>query len=279
VTTGQALSQARKALALYNIEDPALESELLLRHTLNLDRVQLYLEYDSPLNTEQSERFWKLVERRLGGEPAAYITGHREFYGIDFYVNRNVLIPRPETELLVDKALELAKHLPITTIADIGTGCGVIAISLASKLPLAKIYATDISNAALEAASENCRWQGVADRICLLQGNLLEPLPGPVDLIVANLPYVRESDLNKVNTLGFEPVLALDGGPDGLDKIRRLCAQLPGKLNAGGSVLLEIGMGQAESVTGILRNYLPSGKIEIIPDLAGVGRVVTLNIS
>jgi release factor glutamine methyltransferase len=271
-------------VASNNIEPPALESELLLRHVLDLDRVQFFIEYDSPINPEREEYFWRLIERRLKNEPAAYIMGHREFYGLDFYVNNNVLIPRPETELLVDKVLELIPHYSLCVVADIGTGSGAIAVSIATATAKGtgysdvKIYATDISAAALEVASENCRRHGVADRVRLLQGDLLEPLPCPVDLIAANLPYVTSSDLKKVNTSGFEPVLALDGGPDGLDIIRRLCAQLPGRLNAGGSVLLEIGQGQAETVTGILRNIFPSARIEVMPDLAGVGRVVKISV-
>ena len=151
--------------------------------------------------------------------PAAYITGHREFYGLDFAVNSSVLVPRPETELLVEKALELARERSLSTIADIGTGCGAIAVSLAVNLPQTRIYATDISAPALEVALSNCRKHGVTDRVTLLEGDMLAPLPEPVDLIVANLPYVREPEMTGVNTLGFEPPLALNGGPDGLDKI------------------------------------------------------------
>jgi release factor glutamine methyltransferase len=277
-TIGQVLSHARKTLSEYNIESPALESELLLRYTLGFDRVQLYIEHDSRISPEREEYFWRLIERRLNREPAAYISGHREFFGLDFYVNSNVLIPRPETELLVEEALNIAERHPITTIADIGTGSGAIAVSLATKLPRSKIYATDISAAALEVAALNCNTHQVSDRVLLLQGDLLEPLPEPVDLIAANLPYVRESDLKEVNTVGFEPVLALDGGPDGLDKIRRLCSQMNGKLNPGGSLLLEIGIGQAEPLITILKNLYPSAQIQVIPDLTGKERVLKLNI-
>ncbi|MBI2851392.1 MAG: peptide chain release factor N(5)-glutamine methyltransferase [Chloroflexi bacterium] len=273
-TFRDALNRAREMLAESNIEDPALESVVLLTRALKMNRVQLYLEFDNPISPEQAEQFGRLVTRRLKGEPAAYIVGHREFYGFDFCVDSNVLIPRPETELIVEQALELAKDRPITTIADIGTGCGAIAISLAHKLPETKIYATDISAAALKVASANCQKHGVSDRICLLEGDLLAPLPEPVDLIVANLPYVTDVDLNKVNTFGFEPTLALSGGPDGLDKIRRLCSQVSEKLSPGGSLLLEIGQGQVAAVTALLRNAFPAFKIEAFTDLAGIGRVV-----
>lgn len=278
MTIKQALSHARETLAANNIENPSLESELMLRHTLQLDRVQLYLELDHKLNPDQYEEFWSLIERRLNREPTAYITGHREFYGLDFYVDSSVLIPRPETELLVEKALELAQNHHLATIADIGTGCGAIAISLAVNLPQIRIYATDISASALKVASSNCQKHGVLNRICLLEGDMLDPLPEPVDLIVANLPYVGESELTQMNTLGFEPSLALDGGSDGLGKIRQLGTQITGKLHPGGSLLLEIGQGQREAVTEFLRSLFPSAEIEVTPDLGGIDRVVSLTI-
>ena len=277
VTIRQVLSRAGEMLATNNIEDPPLESELLLRHALKIDRVQLYLELDRQLSPDQSEQFWLLVERRLNNEPSAYIVGYREFYGLDFYVDSSVLIPRPETELLVENALEFARRRPLSTIADIGTGCGAIAISLALNLPQTKIYATDISAAALKVASANCRKHSVADRVSLLEGNMLEPLPEPVDLLVANLPYVSELELSRVNTLGFEPSLALNGGPDGLEKIRRLCTQVKEKLHPGGCLLLEIGQGQGEAVTTFLGNLFPAARIELIPDLSDIDRVVSLS--
>ncbi|MFC1949735.1 peptide chain release factor N(5)-glutamine methyltransferase [Chloroflexota bacterium] len=274
----QALARAGEILAASSIENPSLESELLLRHTLGIDRVQLYLDFDYELNPEEYEKFRSLVQRRLSNEPTAYITGHREFYGLDFYVDSSVLIPRPETELLVDKVFELSKERSLSTIADIGTGCGAIAISLAANLPQARIYATDISAAALEVALSNCWKHGMEDRIILLEGDMLDSLPEPVDIIVANLPYVRESELATVNTHDFEPSLALGGGADGLDKIRRLCGQVSEKLSPGGSMLLEIGQGQGEAVTGLLRSLFPSTVIEVEPDLCGIERIVSLSL-
>ena len=278
MTLKQVLSQARKVLAAHNIEDASLESELLLKHALKIDRVQFYLNLDRELSPDEETTFWQLVERRLKGEPTAYITGHREFYGLDFYVDPRVLIPRPESELLVEKALELAKSRHIAAIADIGTGCGVIAISLALNLPQAKIYATDISASALEVAQINCHKHGVADRICLLQGDLLDPSPEPVDLIIANLPYVKEAELSRTGPTNFEPKVALNGGPAGLDKIRKLCRQAKGKLNPQGCLLLEIGQGQRRAVTTLLRGLFPSAGLEVFPDLNGIDRVVSLNL-
>jgi release factor glutamine methyltransferase len=271
----QALRLARDILSQNGVEDVPLEGELMLRHTLNIDRVQLYIDLGKELIPQQEEAFWLLLERRLSGEPSAYITGHREFYGLDFKVNPNVLIPRPESELLVETALAIARNYPISIIADIGTGSGAIAISLAVNLPQAKIYATDISAAALEVALANCRKHGVSGRVRLLEGNLLEPLPEPVDIIVANLPYVSQPELAP----RFEPPLALDGGADGTKIIKQLCQQAGGRLKSGGWLLLEIGQGQAEVVAAILHNIFPEGEIEVMPDLGGIERVVCLSLS
>ena len=278
MTLKQTLSHARGILTANNIEDTCLEGEVLLRHTLEISRVQLYLDLNYELSSKQEETFWHLIERRLSGEPTAYITGHREFYGLDFYVDPSVLIPRPESELLVEKALKLAQNGTMPTIAEIGTGCGAIAISLALNLPQAKIYATDISAPALKVALFNCQKHGVVNRICLLQGDMLDPLPEPVDLIVANLPYVKESELPPTYSTNFEPLLALNGGSDGLEKIRQLCCQVNNKLCPEGCLFLEIGQGQRRAVTTFLHSLLPSAKIEVTSDLSGIDRVVSLTL-
>jgi len=276
VTLKQALNRASGILAANNIEDALLECELLLRYALGISRIQLYTELNHELDPQQEETFWNLIKRRLCGEPTAYITGHREFYGLDFYVDFNVLIPRPESELLVEKAISLAQNYPVSTIAEIGTGCGAIAVSLALNLPQAKIYATDISASALEVALLNCQKHRVANRIRLLQGDMLDPLPEPVDLMVANLPYVKQSELRQVNPANLEPLLALNGGLDGLEKIHQLCCQVGGKLRPQGCLLLEIGQGQGRAVTTFLHSLFPLAKIEVTPDLGGIDRMVSL---
>ena len=263
MTRKESLSRARKTLAANDIEYAPLESELLLRQALRISRVQLYLDLEHKLSTKKEKSFRQLVKRRLKGEPTAYIIGHHEFYGLDFWVNPRVLIPRPESELLVEKLLGLAQNRRAPVIAEIGTGCGAIAISLALNLPQAKLYATDISAPALKVAQLNCQKHGVANRIRLLHGDMLEPLPEPVDFIVANLPYVKQSQLD---ARGFEPVLALNGGADGLRKIQRLCHQVSGKLRPGGYLLLEIGQGQKRAVTALLGSLSPLAEIEITPD-------------
>jgi release factor glutamine methyltransferase len=276
VSLKNALGRAREILAGSGIEDAPLEAELLLKYALKISRTQLYTELERQLSPKEEQTFWRLVEHRRSGEPTAYITKSREFYGLDFYVDHRVLIPRPESELLVETALKIAQKHRLSTIADIGTGCGAIAVSLALELPQAKIYATDISAPALEVALVNCRKHGVADRVQLLQGDMLEPLPEPVELIVANLPYVRESELNP---LRFEPRLALDGGAGGTASIGRLCRQAGTKLKSGGSLLLEIGQGQKSKVTALLQRFFPEGEIEVTTDLSGIERVISLSLS
>jgi release factor glutamine methyltransferase len=229
------------------------------------------------------------VRRRLGREPAAYILGHCGFYGIDFYVDSRALIPRPETELLVEEAVKLARRISCQrkqiTIADIGTGCGAIAISLALALPQARIYATDISRSALKVAEANCRRHGVNGQVELRQGNLLEPLPGAVDLIVANLPYVKDCEFVDLSLeiREYEPTIALAGGRDGLDKIQEMLEQMRGKgdVHPGdlpAYVLLEIGQGQGEMVTSLVNEYFPQASIELIPDLGGIERVAKVGL-
>ena len=275
----QALAQARRTLADSSIEEASLEGELLLRHTLGLNRTQLYLDLDRDFDPAAEDILGRLIERRLHGEPSFYIIGHREFYGIDFHINHHVLIPRPESEMLVEEALVLVRNYSISQIADIGTGCGAIAVSLALNLPGVNIYATDISAEALEVARYNCRRHGVTERVRLLQGDMLRPLPEPVDLILANLPYVRESELPRSGPLSFEPALALNGGPDGTAGIRRLCSQVHENLRPDGFMLLEIGEGQAGTVTGILHRTFPEARIDVSRDFAGFERMVSLRLT
>ena len=274
----QALKEAEETLFGADIDDAVLESEVLLMHILKIDRVKLHIDIDNELSPQQSTDFFTLVQRRLNGEPSAYITGNREFYGLYFHVSPDVLIPRPETELLVEKATDLAKTRSYKTIVDVGTGSGAVAVCLALNLPEAVIYATDISDQALEVASVNCRKYNLEDRITLLQGNLLEPLPEPIDMIVANLPYVPNTDVGKVNTVGFEPENALNGGIDGLEYIIALVGQSVSKLLRGGSILLEVGQGQSQAASRQLKGIYPYGEVNIFCDLAGIERIVSLSL-
>ena len=285
----EALQSITQTLRRAEIADPSVEAEVLLGHVLGMSKTGLYTEPERSLTSAETERLRDLVRRRLDREPAAYILGHCEFYGIDFYVDSHTFIPRPETELLVEKAVKLAWRISRqgeqTTIADIGTGCGAIAISLALALPQARIYATDISPSALQIAEVNCRRHGVNGRVELLQGHLLEPLPQAVDMVVANLPYVRDCEFVDLSPeiREHEPTIALAGGRDGLDKIREMLEQMRGKedthRNEGPTCfLLEIGQGQGEMVASLVGNYFPEASVELISDLGGVERVVKVEL-
>jgi release factor glutamine methyltransferase len=281
----ETLQSATKTLRRAGIADASAEAELLLGHVLGMSKTQLYTEPEKILTSAETEHLCHLVQRRLDHEPAAYILGHCEFYGIDFYIDYHTFIPRPETELLVEKAVELVQRISHggeqITIADVGTGCGAIAISLALALPQAKIYATDISASALQVAEVNCRRHGVNSQVQLLRGNLLEPLPQPVGMIVANLPYIKDCEFRDLNPeiRDYEPTMALAGGEDGLDKVQQMLEQMPGKLSTHRSgcsacFLLEIGHGQGEMVTSLVKSYFPQASIELISDLGGIERVV-----
>ncbi len=287
MTLAQALQQSTRTFSLNGIEDSHLEARILLQHILKLSPAQLYIQTERILSREQVKSLQELIERRLCREPAAYIVGHREFYGTDFCVDSRVLIPRPETETLVAAAFEFAEgytnHLsspgrPLL-IADVGTGCGAIAISLALNLPQSKVYATDISPSALEVARLNCEHHNVMEQIILVQGNLLEPVPEPVDLIVANLPYIRNSELANLSPeiTNFEPGVALDGGESGLEQIRQLLKQAERKIRPGGRLLFEIGQEQEKTVVSLINHCLPKAKSELIPDLSGIDRAVRID--
>jgi release factor glutamine methyltransferase len=280
----EALQSVTQTLSRAGIADASVEAELLLGHILGISKTQLYIEPERSLTSVETEHLRRLVRRRLDHEPAAYILGHCEFYGIDFYIDCHTFIPRPETELLVEKAVELAQCISHQgkriTIADVGTGCGAIAISLALALPQAKIYATDISASALQVAEMNCRRHAVSSQVELWQGNLLEPLSQPVDMIVANLPYIKSCEFRDLSpeVRNFEPTTALAGGEDGLGKIQQILEQMPGKLNYGGCFLLEIGQGQGRMVTSLINSYFPQASMELISDLGGIERVVKVGL-
>jgi len=280
----EALQSATQTLRRAGIADASVEAELLLGHILGMSKTQLYTEPERVLTSAETKHLRRLVRRRLNHEPAAYILGHCEFYGIDLYIDCHTFIPRPETELLVEQAVELAYRISQPgkriAIADVGTGCGAIAISLALALPKAKIYATDISVPALQVAEMNCRRHSVSSQVELLQGNLLEPLSQPVDMIVTNLPYIKDCEFEDLSPeiRNFEPTTALAGGEEGLGKIQQVLEQMPGKLNYGGCFLLEIGKGQGREVTSLIKSYFPQASIELISDLGGIERVVKVGL-
>jgi len=257
----------------HGIDTPRLDAELLLAATLGLDRVGVYVNFERPLQAEELASFREQVKRRAAREPLAYILGHAEFWSLSFLVTPAVLIPRPETELLVEASLPRLDGQ--ARILDVGTGSGALAIALAHELPQCAVTAIDVSAAALAVAAENARRNGVAARIGFVQHDLMELPPGPFDLIVANPPYIPSGDLATLmpEVRDYEPRLALDGGADGLAAYRALAAQAGVALAPGGWLLVEVGTGQARAVQEL---FAGAGLQEIFVsrDLAGIERVV-----
>ena len=278
----QVIQQAHKLLDASGIADPRLEAEVLVMHLLRMPRQDLFARQESSVTAQQQRDLDAMLQRRLTREPLAYVVGRREFYGLDLLVDSSVLIPRPETETLVEQALSIAPMMtgaPGLVIADVGTGCGAIAVSLAKGLPSDRVYALDISEQALEVAACNARAHDVADRVVLGQGDLLEPLPETAHIIVANLPYIPSRRMPTLQPeVQREPRLALDGGPDGLDCIRALLAQAPGKLNDGGAILLELDPEQVPATEQLARKHFPRAMTNVTKDLGGLDRVFLVSL-
>ncbi|GAC1649451.1 MAG: peptide chain release factor N(5)-glutamine methyltransferase [Ktedonobacteraceae bacterium] len=282
-TLRDALTQGRRMLIQAGQDSDRLDTQVLLEHVVGIDRGILYTHPEREVTAEQEQQFLSLIERRMHGEPIAYILGYEEFYGLDFFVDKRVLIPRPETELLVERALQLIRNRldngQTPLIADIGTGSGAIPITLAveeSRLPY--LYAIDISEDALAVAQQNCQRHSVEQRVRLLHGDLLTPLPEPVDILIANLPYVGtdEVDVMTRDVLDYEPHLALFSGPNGLDLLQHFFeeAHKLEKLKLDGMMLLEIGYCQREPLTKLLEHLWPAATVTFQKDYAGWDRVL-----
>jgi release factor glutamine methyltransferase len=278
----EALRAGAELLHKADIATARLDAEVLLRHVLGVGKAELYLGLDLALDAAAERKFHKLLSRRAGREPVAYVTGHKELWSLDFVVTPAVLIPRPETELLVELALKLATRLPRMTalrILDLGTGSGAIAVSLAKELPQARIFAVDISAAAIEIARLNARRHGVEERMEFFSGDLFEPVaeePEGFDLIVANPPYIRSSDLPGLEPeiQKWEPTTALDGGADGLFYYRRIVAAAWDYLTTGGFILLELGDGMGEAVARLFADAGGFESAQVYRDYAGKERVI-----
>jgi len=277
-----AIRWAVGVLALSGSGTPRLDAEVLLAHALSLTRVQLYIRWHDPVARFSDQLYSSLVQRRAAHEPVAYLTGERCFYDVDLYVDRRVLIPRPETEHLVEEALSWARSRGKGTfrVADVGTGSGALAIVLAGHLPHAQVWAVDISREALGVAARNVRWHGLKARVNLLCGDLLSCLRGPFELIVANMPYIASDALSCLppDVVEFEPRVALDGGQDGLALMRRLLAQCPDRLATPGLMLLEIDEGQGQAVGKLAGKHLPHAETTVRRDYAGLERVVRIEV-
>lgn len=275
------LQTAAQVLEAAGTDAPRLTAEALLAHVLGQTRTQVLAQRAPALTPRQHTIFAALIQRAARGEPLAYLTGRREFHGLDFAVDARVLVPRPETELLVDQALAfLAARPPAAQrVLDVGTGSGCIAVTVAVKQPAARVTAVELSADALAVARANAERHGVAGRITFIQSDLLDrldPPPPGFDVVCANLPYIPTETARALPVAEHEPLLALDGGPDGLGLIRRLLADLPGRLNPGGQVLLEIDSSTGPAAVAAAQAAFPDARVARLPDLAGLDRIVTL---
>ncbi len=279
----EVVQQTHRTLEACHIPDARLEAEVMLMNVLRMPRQDLFAQQEMVVSPQQEQALAGIMERRLKREPLAYILQYKEFYGVNLLVNPAVLIPRPETEGLVEHALFMAlmgMETPDLVIADVGTGTGAIAINLALHLPAARIYALDNADAVLDVAAYNIRAHNVGDRISLGKGDLLEPLPEPVDLILANLPYIPTERIATLQPeVRWEPRAALDGGPEGLDLIYRLLtqAQGTGKLKEHGIILLELDPEQVPAVKERAGQLFPEGEISVEQDLARRDRILVIN--
>ncbi|HSC29443.1 MAG TPA: peptide chain release factor N(5)-glutamine methyltransferase [Vicinamibacterales bacterium] len=271
------IAEARRALTCAGVaeEEAALDADVLARHVLGWDRASLLARNREPAPTGFDAAFAALVSRRSAREPVALITGHREFWGIDLLVTPDVLVPRPETELVVETAIEVAERRRCRRIADIGTGSGCLAIALALEFPEAAVVATDVSRAALDLARQNAARHGVDRRVDFRHGDLLAPLDGEFDLIVSNPPYVPAGTPLPPEVERYEPHAALFAGDDGLDVIRELIRAAPAHLASGGVFVVEFGFGQADAARD-----LAAGAgwrvVSVRTDLQGIPRVAAI---
>ncbi|MEK6599741.1 MAG: peptide chain release factor N(5)-glutamine methyltransferase [Deltaproteobacteria bacterium] len=296
-TIREVLSWAENYLAGYDVPDAKTEAEYLLSHLLNCKRSGLYLNHDKFLTIDEFQRLVDWLNRRASREPSQYIIGEQEFWGLPFKVNRDVLIPRPETELIVEEAVRTVNseqwavasknirdnsslttdHSPL--ILDLCTGSGCIGVSLAKEISGCKVYAIDISERALDVAMENAERYDVAGRITFLQGDMFEPLNGlniKADIIVSNPPYISKKMMAGLEpeVKDYEPVAALYGGDDGLDFYRRIISESPPYLAKGGYLMLEMGYGQKSDIENIMAECGVFHNIDIKKDFSGIDRVI-----
>ncbi|MBZ5648135.1 MAG: peptide chain release factor N(5)-glutamine methyltransferase [Acidobacteriia bacterium] len=270
---GEALRAAFEYLDERRIGSPRMNAEVLLMFVLGVDRAYLYAHPERELSAEEQARYDEALRERATGKPAQYITGHQEFWGLDLIVTPAVLIPRPETEHVIETVVELARTFPAKNILDVGTGSGCIALALARELPKAEITATDISAEALEVARANAARLQLESRLTFRQADLLEGVPpGTFDYVVSNPPYVSEEERDKVQreVRKFEPTAAVFGGPHGLDIYRRLIPQAKEALKPGGWLVMEIGFSQEEQIRELLARW---AEVRVTADLQGIPRV------
>jgi release factor glutamine methyltransferase len=283
VTIAEALYRAAQTLATAGITNARLDAELLLARLLGRDRTWLFTHANDPLDAVCLRPFQELIDRRVKREPLQYILGSQEFWGRAFRVTPAVLIPRPETELLVERAVEILRGTDRPTVIDLCTGSGCIAVSLAKELRAPTIFATDISEQALDVARTNAAAHACSDRIRFLAGDLFDPiaeldLRGRVDCITANPPYISSSDLRALQpeVRDFEPEHALIAGPAGTEFHRRIIHEAPRYLRNRGTLMMEMGIGQAPDLIRMAAATGAYERPEIVKDLAGIDRVIAV---
>ncbi len=276
-TVGRLLTWTTEWLGTKGSESPRIDAEVLLAHVRGCQRIMLYTAYEEVMADEPRSRFRDLVRRRAAGEPVAYLVGNREFFSLSFAVSPAVLVPRPETEALVSRVLDLCRQAAGPKIVDVGTGSGAIAVTLAKHLPRATITASDLSATALEVAKGNAERHGVANRITFVEADLLDSpeLAGPWDVIVSNPPYVREGEFASLprDVRDHEPREALVAGPRGVELIERLAVQSAERLAPGGWLVLEAGPLVAKDVEAILEATPGLEPGPVLADLAGLPRM------
>jgi len=275
---GRAIREAASALRDAGLEDAQREASILAAWALDTTTAALLAYPKRELSADQEARLCEAVRRRAAREPLAYITGRAEFFGLELEVDRRVIVPRPETEHVVEQALAIAREFDRPLIADIGAGSGCIALALARTLERAVIYAIDSSREALEVARANIRRHRLEHRVRLLHGDLLQAMREPVHIIASNPPYVATGEFDDLmpEIRDHEPRLALDGGDDGLAVIRRLIRDAPANLRAGGGLVMEIGANQGEAVVSLAGRFFSDPRIE--RDLAGLDRVLVARL-
>lgn len=277
----ETLNQAVEKLRSEGVDRPRTDAELLLEAVLNAKKIDLYLDRDRILTSQQIDKFNEFILERISGRPLQYILGNTEFFGLELEVNERVLIPRPETETLVETVIDSLRGVPEPRIIDLGTGSGAIAISLAKNLRDSFVFATDISAQALKVAEKNARTHAVEGQIKLGQGDLFEPLKdknleGTVDCVVSNPPYVSEEEFNNLprEVRDFEPIVALKMAEEGTLFHRKIIENSLDFLNESGILALEVGLGQAGKVAGLIRSQKGFKRAEIKKDLGGIERIV-----
>lgn len=281
ITIHKALKEANNKLE-NKASTPLLDAQVILCHVLKVDRLYLIVNKERILTKQEAYEYNKMIEKRLCGVPVQYIIGRQEFMGLDFHVEEGVLIPRPDTEILIEKVLDGIDKKAEYSIVDIGTGSGAITVSLAKYIENSQVYSIDISKKALNIARKNAEKHEVLSKVSFLNGSLFEPLKdmgmeGKIDILVSNPPYIPTSDIEnlQIEVSKFEPRIALDGGEDGLDFYKEIINKAPEYLRCGGLIVLEVGHDQARRVIDLMKEKNKYVDIEITKDLAGIERVVS----